>query len=490
MEWSRNTKKLGKNASWLSALDKEIDFVKLSIDKIISKSLKLFFLNNKNPHLVAVKICFNYKTYKSVKFKTTNNILRENFLTSIDPEGCIKIFYEESEENSKAIYADDDISLINGFSKRLGNLLSNKLANEALDNSDKEYQKVIDCFNDATYLLYEGRFEFVNDQFLKMFGYSKSEITDKKFLFINLIASESAPYIEHRRQLFNEGKAIPAIYEFTAITKANKKIICETSVSYLNYKSGVAVQGIIRDVTERRIAEHKLRETKEQLSAALELQKYNQKKLLEVENLKSVQELAAGVAHEFSQPLQALTNYLNLLKFEKDDSPYVNKCLDMVARISELTKNLRHITCLEKKEYVDAEIMDLKASSAKHKEVKDRKILILDDEVEIQNTMVEMFEAYGYQCDGALNGAEGLALVEKNRYWLIISDVMMPKMSGPEFFRRVQKAQNYSHFIFLTGYEIPDSEKSTISQADAVLTKPISFENFFKTIDNIAVKNA
>ena len=477
-----------KKTSWLSAIDELIDFEKSSIDKIISKSLNLIFHNNNNPHLAGVQISFNHKTYKSKKFKKTNCVQREVFLVLIDPYGYIQMFYEESKENLKQCYTDDDISLLSGFSKRLGNLLSIKLVNEALHNSDKEYQKVIELFNDATYLLYDGRFEFVNDQFLKMFGYSRSELTNKNFTFVNLVASESTPFIEHRKRLLKEGKAIPAIYEFTAITKTTKKIICETSVSYLSYKSGTAVQGIIRDVTERRVAEYKLRETKEQLAAALELQKYNQKKLLEVENLKSVQELAAGVAHEFSQPLQALTNYLNLLKFERDDSPYINKCLEMVGRISELTKSLRHITSLEKKEYVDAEIMDLKASSAKYKEAKNRKILILDDEVEIQNTMVEMFEAYGYQCDGALNGAEGLDLVAKNKYWVIVSDIMMPTMSGPEFFRRVQRNHNYNHFIFLTGYEIPDSEKSTISKADAVLTKPISFEIFFKTIDTITVK--
>jgi CheY-like chemotaxis protein len=161
--------------------------------------------------------------------------------------------------------------------------------------------------------------------------------------------------------------------------------------------------------------------------------------------------------------------------------------MDMVARISDLTTNLRHITSLERKEYIDSEIMDLKASSTNRKKVEDRKILILDDEEEIQNTMVEMFEAYGYKCDGALNGVEGLDLVSKNKYWLIVSDVMMPKMSGPEFFRRVQKNPNYNHFIFLTGYEIPDSEKDTVSKADAVLSKPISFKNFFKTIDTISV---
>lgn len=476
-----------QNTKWLSAIDENIDFLNLSIDRIIFKCLDLIFQYNKNPKLAGVQIDFHNKIYKSNTFKKTKYFLNEDFLQLIDPNGCI-YFYYKSLINENLAYSEQDSSILSEFSKRLGNLISIKLANDALNNSNKRYQKVIERFYDATYLLYDSRFEFVNDQFVKMFGYSREELLEKDFTFTKLVAPESSPIIQHRKNLLDTGKARPSMYEFAAITKTHKKIICEASVSYLNYKTGTAVQGIIRDVTERRSAEQKLRETKEQLAAALELQKYNQKKLLEVENLKSVQELAAGVAHEFSQPLQALTNYLNLLKLERDDSPYINKCLYMVGRISDLTKNLRHITSLEKKGYVDSEIMDLKASSAKHEEVKDKKILILDDEVEIQNTMVEMFEAYGYQCDGALNGVDGLDLVAKNQYWLIVSDVMMPKMSGPEFFRRVQRNQNYNHFIFLTGYEIPESEKDTVSKADAILSKPISFENFFKTIDEIASK--
>ncbi len=481
-------KRMQRNTNWLKEINELINFEKLPVDTIISKSIELIFKYNKNNYLTGIQIKFYHKTYKSKIFKQTQCELREKFLSAIDSKGCIQLFYDICEDANYSPYKERDISFLSGFSKRLGNLLSVKLANEALYNSNIEYQKVIERFNDATYLIYEGRFEFVNSQFVKLFGYSKSEITQKKFKLMKLVAPESIPLIEHRQQLLKLGKAIPTIYEFAAYTKNDKKLICETSVSYLSYKTGTAVQGIIRDVTERRIAEYKLRETKEKLAAALEIQKNNQKRLLEIENLKSVQELAAGVAHEFAQPLQALTNYLNLLKFERDDSPYIYKCLDMVGRISDLTKNLRHITSFQRKEYVDSEIMDLKASSTRPKKVEHRKILILDDEVEIQNTMVEMFEAYGYKCDGALNGVKGLDLVSKNEYWLIVSDVMMPEMSGPEFFRRIQKNKNYNHFIFLTGYEIPESEKDTVSKADAVLSKPISFKSFFKTIDDISIK--
>lgn len=132
--------------------------------------------------------------------------------------------------------------------------------------------------------------------------------------------------------------------------------------------------------------------------------------------------------------------------------------------------------------------MELKASFVEQNQIRDRRILILDDEYEILSTMIEMFETYGYQCDGALNGFEGLKHIANNDYWLIVSDVMMPKMSGPEFFRKIQEQGINSRFIFLTGYELPEAEKHTIHKADAVLTKPISLITLFKTIEEISTK--
>ena len=40
-------------------------------------------------------------------------------------------------------------------------------------------------------------------------------------------------------------------------------------------------------------------------------------------------------------------------------------------------------------------------------------------------------------------------------------------------------------FIFLTGYEIPVSERSIIDLADGVFTKPVSFDNFLASIENV-----
>jgi CheY-like chemotaxis protein len=243
----------------------------------------------------------------------------------------------------------------------------------------------------------------------------------------------------------------------------------------------------IRHAIERKKYESQLLDITEELSSALKEIQDNQQKLIDMENLKSVRELAGAVAHEFAQPLQALSNYLELMKIGGKTDKYLSKSEQMVSRIAELTQNLRNITSLSKKDYVDTQILDLKKASVDNGNNNAYKVLVVDDEDLILETILEMLQIRGIECDGTTNGHEALDFIKKNNYKLIISDVSMPKMSGPEFFRRVKEMGNKSIFIFLTGYEITDDVKDVIALADGLINKPVSFDDFFKTLDQLNI---
>ncbi len=61
------------------------------------------------------------------------------------------------------------------------------------------------------------------------------------------------------------------------------------------------------------------------------------------------------------------------------------------------------------------------------------KLLVIDDERAIRNTLREVLEFEGYEVDVAENGKIGLELAKKNKYDLIYSDVKMPELDGIEF---------------------------------------------------------
>ena len=81
------------------------------------------------------------------------------------------------------------------------------------------------------------------------------------------------------------------------------------------------------------------------------------------EALKNIKELAGGIAHEFSQPLQVLTISLSMLETKMWGNDLFARIQRMVNKIVGLVSNLKNITELKQQDYLDTQILDLKASS-------------------------------------------------------------------------------------------------------------------------------
>ncbi|HHM02501.1 MAG TPA: response regulator [Caldithrix abyssi] len=238
----------------------------------------------------------------------------------------------------------------------------------------------------------------------------------------------------------------------------------------------------VRYAIERKRNQQQLMDLQDELTMALREIRENQKALIEVENLKSVRELAGAAAHEFSQPLQCLTNYISLIREGLPAEKYLDKMEKSIQRIAGLTDNLRDITGLKKRAYVDTHIIDLKASTG-IKELS--RVLLVDDEPEIVETLSDMLEIKGIETDGVTDGFQALELLQQNRYSLIISDVSMPKISGPDFFKRVREAGITTPFIFITGYEVSNDVHEVVESADALINKPIAFDALFRQLEEL-----
>jgi len=81
------------------------------------------------------------------------------------------------------------------------------------------------------------------------------------------------------------------------------------------------------------------------------------------------------------------------------------------------------------------------------------KILVIDDERVIRNTLKEALEYEGYGVDTAEGGAEGLEMVRKNKYGLVICDIKMEGMDGLEFLEKVTADDNLTFpVIMISGH--------------------------------------
>ncbi|RMH60268.1 MAG: hybrid sensor histidine kinase/response regulator [Calditrichaeota bacterium] len=85
----------------------------------------------------------------------------------------------------------------------------------------------------------------------------------------------------------------------------------------------------------------------------------------ETDDLKKLKDMAAGIAHEFSQPLQVLTGTLEIMEQAGHQPERIAKCRLMSERIVSLVNALRDITHIRMRDYLDYQIMDIRASSEK-----------------------------------------------------------------------------------------------------------------------------
>jgi len=80
------------------------------------------------------------------------------------------------------------------------------------------------------------------------------------------------------------------------------------------------------------------------------------------------------------------------------------------------------------------------------------KVLIVDDDPGIRNTISELIQELGYKSETASDGVEALGLLDSGPYLCVFTDIMMPNMSGLELIRKI-KAQDVSlPIIVITGY--------------------------------------
>jgi DNA-binding response OmpR family regulator len=98
------------------------------------------------------------------------------------------------------------------------------------------------------------------------------------------------------------------------------------------------------------------------------------------------------------------------------------------------------------------------------------RILIVEDEALIADSLTYLLEEAGYNVTVAADGREGLERVLEAAPNLIISDFMMPRMSGLEMIKRLRAAGNTTPVILLTA--VPEANLPPEAGYDLYFNKP------------------
>ena len=102
------------------------------------------------------------------------------------------------------------------------------------------------------------------------------------------------------------------------------------------------------------------------------------------------------------------------------------------------------------------------------------RILVVDDDQIIRESLCEFLKVEGYQCNGAAGFKQALTELDKQDYNLVITDVNMPEVDGFELLRVIRKRYPEVVTIVITGYGTIESAVEAIKMgAYDYLTKPI-----------------
>ncbi|UCD23159.1 MAG: PAS domain S-box protein [Gemmatimonadota bacterium] len=88
----------------------------------------------------------------------------------------------------------------------------------------------------------------------------------------------------------------------------------------------------------------------------------------------------------------------------------------------------------------------------------DESILIVEDEISIRRAATRVLERYGYSVHSVADGDEALAVLETrvDAFALVISDIVMPRVSGIELYQAMRANGIYKKFLFMSGYSAKD----------------------------------
>lgn len=113
------------------------------------------------------------------------------------------------------------------------------------------------------------------------------------------------------------------------------------------------------------------------------------------------------------------------------------------------------------------------------------KILIIDDERSIRNSLKEIIEYESHQVDLAENGPEGLDLVKKNQYDIVFCDIKMPEMDGTEVLDILNKDNPEIPVIMISGHGNIETAVECIKKgAFDFIEKPLDLNRILVTIKN------
>jgi PAS domain S-box-containing protein len=194
------------------------------------------------------------------------------------------------------------------------------------------------------------------------------------------------------------------------------------------------------------------------------------REILRKDQLATLGEVAIGLSHEINNPLTVIRSQTDLLERDLErlagerDSSVEAERLDAirreVSRIAEILERLGRMVQEERYQTVSyigpAKMIDLRSRELrKHvpdPRLKGLRILVVDDDLGICRSLVEILEADECVVETAGDGVEALRRIEATAFDLVLSDVVMPGMDGHELYLAARERRPGLPVLLMTAF--------------------------------------
>jgi len=204
--------------------------------------------------------------------------------------------------------------------------IERKKTKRALQESEAKYSTLVELSNDGIMMVRDGDVIFANQRVFDMCGYAQASITHSQLQ--RFIPPEQRELIEQRYQENYENKAIPLVYELKLPKKPGKAIWAEINANRVEYDDRPTDLLFIRDITDRKLSEEKIKQTNEELRLAeeelrglnLNLEEKVRERTSEVEELLNHKDqFITQLGHDLRSPLTPLVALLPIVEQHEVD---------------------------------------------------------------------------------------------------------------------------------------------------------------------------
>jgi len=237
-------------------------------------------------------------------------------------------------------WEQEEIDLLRTVTGAIGVWLKRKQAEEALRDSEEVFSAIGSAAQDGIIMMdNEGKTSYWNLAAERMFGYSTAQVMGKS-LHHFISPSRYLPHFQSQFHQFRDtgqGKVVGRTVELTGLSSENREFPIEVSLSAVKLKGKWHALGIMRDITERKHAEEKLKQQNEALI------RLNQEK----------NEFMGIAAHDLKNPLSSILGYAEEIQEAFDELPkseileFTNMIQISAQRMFQLINNLLDVNAIE-----------------------------------------------------------------------------------------------------------------------------------------------